>query len=85
MYRTGSGQKEETYVWDRFRLERREGCIGQVQDREKRRMYRTGSNQREEKNVQDRFRLERREGLIGQVQVKEKILLQTREIRTVLL
>ena len=48
-------------------------------------MYRTGSNQREEKNVQDRFRLERREGLIGQVQVKEKILLQTREIRTVLL
>ena len=43
MYRTGSGQKEETDVWDRFRLERREGCIGQVQVREKRRMYRTGS------------------------------------------
>jgi len=26
-----------------FRLERREGCIGQVQVREKRRIYRTGS------------------------------------------
>ena len=67
-----SGQGEEKDGQDRFRLERREGCIEQVQVRKKRKMYRTGSGQREEKDVQDRFRSMRREGFIGQAQVREK-------------
>ena len=41
-----------------FRLERREGCIGQVQMRE------------DEGRIGQVFRLERRNGWIGQVQVR---------------
>ena len=48
MYRTGSGQREEKDVSDRFKSERREECTGQVQVREKRRIDRTGSGKRED-------------------------------------
>ena len=50
MDRTGLGQREEKDGYGRFRLGRREECIGQVEIREKKRLYRTGSGQREEKD-----------------------------------
>ena len=68
MDRTGSGQREEKDEQYGFRIERKEGWIGQVQDREKkegwigrvqgrekRRMNRTGSGQGEKKDGQDGF------------------------------
>ena len=50
MNRTGSVYGEEKDGYDRFRLGRREECIGQVEIREKKWLYRTGSGQREEKD-----------------------------------
>ena len=77
MDRTGSVQEEEKDGYGRFRLGRREVCIGQVeikkrlyrtdvqvQVKEKRRMDKTGSGQREEKDEQERFMLDRREKCI---------------------
>ena len=43
MDRTGLGQRKKKDGYGRFRLGRREECIGQVQVKEKRRMNRTGS------------------------------------------
>ena len=52
--------------------QRREGWIGRVQGREKRRMDKTGSGQGEEKDGQEGVRVGRREGWIGRVQGREK-------------
>ena len=57
-----SGQGEEKDGQDRFRLERREGWIEQIQVSEKRRMDRTGSGQETEKEGLDGFSLRGREG-----------------------
>ena len=50
MNRTGSVYGEEKDGYDRFRLGRREECIGQVEITERKRLYRTGSGKREEKD-----------------------------------
>ena len=50
MNRTGSVYGEEKDGYDRFRLGRREECIGQVEIREKKWLYRTGSGQRKVKD-----------------------------------
>ena len=50
MYRAVLGQREEKDGYGRFRLGRREECIGQVEIREKKWLYRTGSGQREVKD-----------------------------------
>ena len=52
-----------------FRLERREGWIGQVQVREKRRIGQVQMREHEGR-IGQVFRLERRNGWIGQVQVR---------------
>ena len=50
MDRTGLCQREEKDGHGRFRVVRREECIGQVEIKEKKWVYRTGSGQREEKD-----------------------------------
>ena len=62
MNRTGSDQREEKDGQDGFRIGRKEGLIGRIQDREKRKMDGTGSGFGEKKDGQDGFRVERREG-----------------------